>query len=775
MNYFEQVNQTEAAIQAAELEARRGYANVSRRSLLKQLGIGMGGLVIGIQMPAAAALPMKWADEAAPAGDFVPNVYLKIHKDNRVTVIVHRSEMGQGIRTSIPMLIAEELEVDWQNIEIEQALADAKYGSQNTDGSRSIRRFYSRLREAAASARTMLEQAAAAEWKVPLDQCRAENSFIVHASGKRLSFGELVDRASQLPVPAVEALKLKSSKNFRYVNQKQNVPLIDGKDIATGKTTFGFDVQRPGMKYVVIARPPVLASGVKSFDATAAKKVKGVVDVIAMDDMTEPAAYKPLGGVAVIADSTWAAIKARKELSIDWQWSEHRSHNTEAHIKDLQQSCDTPEKIFRKRGDAQQMVKQAKRTHSAEYYVPALIHAPMEPPAATAEFKEGKFKIWACTQAPQAAQNTVSQLTGVKPENIQVYVTLLGGGFGRKSKADFVAEAAVLAKKVGYPVKVVWTREDEIQQGYYHAESYQKLTAALDESKRSVEAWQQVVAEPPIGSTFQKGANLIGSESNLGLTDLPYDIPNIFCAAGKAEAHHRIGWLRSVTNINHAFASCSFADELAHELKQDPKDFLLKLIGDDRKIDFTNENAEYGNYGEELSKFPVDTGRLKAVIRRVAELSEWDKPRKNNRFLGIAAHRSFVSYVATVVEVSLTKNNKIKLENIWMVSDSGTVVNLDRVKSQMEGAAIFGISIARYGEITSKQGEIQQSNFHDYPVARFSDVPPIHVDVMINDAPPGGVGEPGVPPVAPAICNAIFAATGKRIRKLPLKTHGIMA
>ncbi len=773
MNYFEQVNQTEQQIEQSNLAEARLIANVSRRSFLKSLGIGTGALVIGAQIPTASAIPMKWADKPVADGVFSPSVYLKISRENTVTVVCHRSEMGQGIRTSIPMIIADELGVNWNDITVEQALADKKYGSQNTDGSRSIRRFYTPLKEAAASARMMLAQAAANRWKVDAKQCEVKETYVwLKNSDKKFMFGELVEDAAKLDIPEKSALVFNDAKP-KYINQNTNVALIDGQEIVTGKTVFGIDVVRDGMKIAVIARPPVLASRVKSFDATEAKKMKGVVDVIKLDDLTEPPAFKPLGGVAVIANNTWAAIEGRKKLSIEWEWSSHRDTSSEKQKQALKQSVQQASKVLRNKGDVKKALSAANKMIEAEYYVPALVHAPMEPPMATAEFKDGVMNIWACTQAPQGAQSTVAGLTGVKPENINLYVTLLGGGFGRKSKADFVAEAAILAKRQGYPVKVVWTREDDIQQGFYHAESYQKISAGIAGNK--VTAWQHKVAEPPIGSTFQDGVKVIGSEANLGLLDMPYEIDNVQCVAGEASPNHRIGWLRSVTNINHAFAVCSFADEIAHQLKRDPKDHLLSLIGSDRTIDLASQNAEYGNYGEEITRYPIDTARLKSVVQRAATMSNWDKAVKQGRFMGIAVHRSFVSYVATVVEVSKNKSGKIKLENIWMACDCGTIVNLDRVKSQMEGAAIFGISIAFYGKVTWDKGEIEQSNYHNYQVARMSDTPPIHIDVIINDAPPGGVGEPGVPPVAPAICNAIFAATGKRYRELPLMDQDILA
>ena len=746
--------------------------NVSRRGFLKKLGISSTALVLGVQLPSMLTIPKALAGSIA-TDKFAPNVYVQIGTDNIVSIVVHRSEMGQGIRTSIPMIVADELGADWEKIDIIQGLGDKKYGSQNTDGSRSVRRFYQPLREAGASARMMLQQAAAKQWQVDVSETKADNNFIIHEkSGRQLSFGSLVPAASKMALPETSTLILKAKQDFKFIG-KSDVALVDGEKIATGTTTFGFDVELDNMQYAVITRPPVLAAKVKSFNADAAKAINGVVDVVQLADLEEPAVFKPLGGVAVIATNTWAAIKGREALNIQWHESEHQVYNSDTYKEALAKSCDNPAKVLRSKGDVVKALSDAKQVLKASYYVPELIHVPMEPPAATAHYHDGIFDIWACTQTPQSAQGTVAQITGVAAENININVTLLGGGFGRKSKPDFVVEAAILSKQLNVPIKLVWTREDEIQNGYYHAVSYQKLAAGIDENGQ-VSAWQHHAAEPPIGATFSKGADLISSEADLGLIDMPYDIANVSCAIGKAPAHTRIGWMRSVTNINHAFAVCSFADELANARKQDSKAHLLALIGGDRKIDFSTENAKYGNYGETLEKFPVETARMKAVIEKASDMAKWGRKLPKGHGLGIAMHRSFVSYVACVVEVSENSDGKIKVHDVWMAVDCGLAVNPERIRSQMEGAAIFGLSLTFFSELTAKNGVIQQSNFDGYEIARYSDAPITHVEIIASDAAPGGVGEPGVPPIAPAICNAIFNATGKRYRELPLKQYGIV-
>ncbi|SEK51540.1 isoquinoline 1-oxidoreductase, beta subunit [Colwellia chukchiensis] len=746
--------------------------NVSRRGFLKKLGISSSALVLGVQLPSMLTIPKALA-AVTNTGQFAPNVYVQIGSDNIVSIVVHRSEMGQGIRTSIPMIVADELGADWQQIKVVQGLGDKKYGSQNTDGSRSVRRFYQPLREAGAAARMMLQQAAAQQWQVDVSETYAKNNTIVHKNtGQTIAFSALVARASQLAVPETASLVLKAKKDFNFIG-KSNVALVDGKNIATGATTYGFDVELDNMQYAVIARPPVLGATVKSYNAQAAKAITGVIDVVQMPDLVEPAVFKPLGGVAVIAKNTWAAMQGRAALAIEWTDSVHSGYNSASYKIALAESCDKPAKIIRRKGDVGKALAEAKQVITSAYYVPELIHVPMEPPAAAAHFHDGVFDIWACTQTPQSAQATVAQITGVAPEQVNINVTLLGGGFGRKSKPDFIVEAALLSKQLQVPIRVMWSREDEIQNGYYHAVSYQKLVAGIDENNQ-VSAWQHHAAEPPIASTFSQGADLIGSEADLGLIDMPYDIANVSCGIGKAPAHTRIGWMRSVTNINHAFALCSFVDELANARGMDSKDNLIAMLGADRKIDLSQQQAQYGNYGESLAQFPIDTARMKAVIEKVATMANWQRKRAKGHGLGIAMHRSFVSYVACVVEVVEDSAGKIKVTDVWIAVDCGLAVNPERIRSQMEGAAIFGLSLAFYSELSAKDGAIEQSNFDNYQIARYADTPTTHVEIIDSDAPPGGVGEPGVPPIAPAITNAIFNATGKRYRELPLKQYGIV-
>lgn len=748
--------------------------NLSRRRFMFGLGAVSTGLLIGVQLEAAekAAFPEKALLTALPEGHFQPDVFISVAPTGQVSIICHRSEMGQGVRSSLPLLIADEMEADWDRVTVEQAIADEVYGSQNTDGSRSVRRHYRRLRQAGATARTMFQQAAAKYWQVKPEECEVYNHQVTHLpSGQQVDFAKLVPIAIDLEIPKPNTLKFKDDNQLRYVG-RDDIALVDGLDIVTGKSIFGFDVQRDGLLVAVIARPPVLFGKPKKWDVTAAKKVKGVVDVIEMPALTPPALFKPLGGIAVLATNTYAAIKGRDALNIEWEDGENASHSTEAHEKVFAKSLDKPAHIIRHRGDYWQAEKSAAQTLNAEYWVPGLIHAPMEPPAATALYTpKGELHAWACTQTPQSCQNNIAEFLQIDKSKIMVNVTMLGGGFGRKSKPDFVVEAAWLAKQTNKPVKVLWTREDEIKNGYYHSPSLQRLSASIDKSG-SVTGLRHSMVNHPIGWTFNTAEKKAGGDS-LGQADAPFAIPNILINNGETDTFYRIGWVRSVTNINNAFAAGSFVDELAHELKKDPLDMWLQLIGPDRNESFDKDSYQYWNYGDKLEDFPVDTKRLKSVLKKAAELAGWGKKLPQNKGMGISVHRSFCSYVANVVEVT-EQNGRISMDKVISVVDCGKVINPERVRSQMEGAAIFGASLALYGEITAKDGRIEQGNFDDYAMLRMNDCPDIEVHIVESNERPAGVGEPGVPPFAAALCNAIFAATGKRYRRLPLAAHGIV-
>jgi isoquinoline 1-oxidoreductase beta subunit len=520
----------------------------------------------------------------------------------------------------------------------------------------------------------------------------------------------------------------------------------------------------------------VVGGKIKSVDDTDALKIAGVEKVIRMPDGTSPPSYNPLGGVAVLASNTWAAQQGQAALRIEWDDGANAAYDSEEYRRQLVATSHTDGNLVLNRGDVKAAFDSAETVLEADYYVPHLSHAPMEPPSAAARMtEEGGIEIWAATQDPQSVQNTVSTLLGIEKAQVKVHVTLLGGGFGRKSKADFSAEAAWLARESGKPVKVTWSREDDIRHGYYHAVSAQYLKASQDKDGNTT-AWLHRSVFPTIFSTWdaelRRPALL---ELGLGFIDNPFAIPNMRLESGDAEAHVRIGWLRSVCNIYHAFAICGFADELAHLAGADPRDHLLQLAGPPRKLNPSVDGAEYGNYDQSLEKHPIDTARYAAVVNQVAEMAGWGRDMPKGEGLGMAVHRSFLSTVGVVAHVKVDAAGKLQVKELWFAVDAGQVVNPDRVIAQMEGAGIFGMSLALFGEITAKEGAIVQDNYHNYPVARLIDAPKaIHVQIMEVDAPPGGVGEPGVPPVAPAIVNAYFAATGKRIRELPLRKAGVV-
>jgi isoquinoline 1-oxidoreductase beta subunit len=531
---------------------------------------------------------------------------------------------------------------------------------------------------------------------------------------------------------------------------------------------FGIDVVRPGMKHAVIARPPVYGGRVKSVDDSGALKVTGVERVVTLEAAPPSSGFRPLGGVAVIARNTWAALQGRERLVIAWDDGANASYDSAAYEKTLVRSAQQPGTVARKEGDVAAALGSAARVIKADYYVPHLAHAPMEPPAATAEVTPEGCQVWACTQNPQGAREEVAKALGIPLEKVAVHVTLLGGGFGRKSKPDYCVEAALLAKQVGAPVKVTWSREDEIRHAFYHTVTAQHLEAGLDANAR-VTAWLHRTAFPPIGSTFapnQKRGD--AGELGMGVVDMPFAIPNVQCEACDAEAHVRIGWFRAVSNIPHAFAVCSFADELAVAAGRDPRDFLLELLGPARHVVPTT-TEKYDNYGESMEAYPIDTARYRAVIEAAASRIGWGRTLPKGHGLGIAAHRSFATYVCTAVEVAVGSDGAITIPKVATAVDCGLAIHPDRIRSQMEGAAIMGISTALHGQVTFKSGRAEQGNFDTYEVARMPDAPGV-IDVVIidSDAPPGGVGEPGLPPFAPALCNAVYAATGRRIRRLPI-------
>jgi isoquinoline 1-oxidoreductase subunit beta len=735
---------------------------VSRRGFLGGV-FSAGALILG-----SSVLPESTtASETQAGAQWIPNVFVGINPDGSVILIAHRSEMGTGIRTSLPMVLADELEADWQRVRVEQALGnEAKYGSQDTDGSASIREFYTSMREMGASARLMLERSAAAKWNVAPEQCKAQIHEVVHTpSGRKAGYGELVALAAKQALPKKDEIKLKSPAEFRYIGK--GVAIVDLDDMVTGKAAYGMDATRPGMVYASIYRSPVIGGRLKSYDDKEAKSVAGVQQTLVIDACKPPFGFQALGGVAVIANNSWAAMQGRKKLKAEWEFGQNAIFQSEGYKRELIAASQKPQKVVRNVGDVDAAFAKAAKILEAQYYTPLLAHASMEPPVAVAEYKEGKVETWSPTQNPDGVQKTVAAALGIDPKNVTAHVTLLGGAFGRKSKPDYVAEAAILSKKVGKPVKVVWSREEDIGFDYYHSTAAMYMKAALDGEGKLV-AWLQRSVFPPIGSTFDsKERYASDGEMSMGWSNVPFNLLNHRAENGPAEPHVRIGWLRSVANIYHAYAVQSFIDELAHEAGRDPVEYWLESLGPARKLEGFKDSA----------KIPTDLNRLRRVAEVAAEKSGWaNKKAGNRRALGFAAHNSFYSYVAAVVEVDVDASGKVRIPRVDLAVDAGRIINPDRVLAQFEGAAVFGASLAMMGEITAADGRIQQTNFHNYPVARINEAPlETHVHLIgMDENPPTGVGEPGVPPMAPAICNAIFAATGKRIRELPIRKQKLV-
>jgi len=698
---------------------------IKRREFIKVVGLSGGGLFLASYVP----LQNVFAHSGDDPKIFAPSVYLKIDSNGIVTIIVHRSEMGQGIKTALPMLIAEELEVNWDKIVIEQADADRKYGSQTTGGSTSIRRNWEPLRVAGATARVMLITAAANRWNVSMENCFVEESFVINKlNNEKLSYGDLVEEASKLPVP--QDVKLKDPKDYKLIGKR--VHRVDTPDKIYGKAKFGIDIVIPGIYYAAVSRCPSFGGSVKSFDATKAKSLPGVIDVVQISS-----------GIAVVADSTWRAFKGRDALKIDWDLGPNAKINSEDIHNELVKKSKTEGYEFESRGDVNKNVE-GEKLLEAIYEVPFITHAPMEPMNCVAKIENEKAELWAPSQNPQNARSEVAKALRISEDDVTVHVTLMGGAFGRRLVSDFAVEAAEISKASGKPVKLTWTRKEDMKFGWYRPPSMHVLKGSVDSEGKPNKFSHHVIAPSIIQMRF--APNLPPEEYDIkeGTVGLEYQIPNLKIAGTTIPTHVPISWLRSVYNTQNPFAIESFIDEMAYVSNKDPYEFRKEMLPkDSRLIDVLNVAAEKSGWGVGKN-LPKGKGK------------------------GIAIFSGYESFCAQVAEVTV-EGNKLKIDRIVAVIDCGIVVNPDLVESQMEGSIAFALSAALKGEITIKNGGVEQSNFDDYEILTYNEMPQVEIHYIKNTYSVGGVGEVGVGACAPALCNAIFAATGKRIRKLPVR------
>lgn len=714
---------------------------LSRREALKLFGLSAGALVIG------------GASRVFDARSHALNLYVSINADETVSILCQRSEMGQNVRAGIPLVIAEELEVEWRNVRVVQADGDVKFGDQNTDGSVSIQNNWMTAREMGAAAKAMLISAGATQMKCSDRDCKAESGFVINTkTGQKKSYGSLAAQASLETVP--KTIKLKPENEFKLIGKP--LPSPDLRDFTQGKAIYGIDVVLPNMLVASIERSPALGGTVKSVDATKALKIPGVKQVVKL--AAQPQSVNTKASIAVLATNTYAALKGREALIIEWDLSKANKTSQSDRLADLKAAIEADGKIGRNDGDVKSVTPVSK--HVADYYCPFLAHASMETPCATAQVTSNRCEIWAPSQDPQRLRTAAAKFLGIDESHVTVHVTFLGGGFGRKSQPDFAIEAVALAREVGKPVKVVFSREDDIKHDFYHADSLQRLTAGLDANGYPI-SWELKTAFPTCGSVFDVGAKDAADwELNFGATNMPYDIPHVRVEHCGVDAPVKVGWLRSVNNLFHAFAANVFIDELADKANVDPIEYRLALLKRPRILE--------NDIIEKSASLKQDTTRLAAIIRRVADAAEWQKPAPANVFKGFASHYSFYSYVAAVAWVSVSDDGEIQVKRVDIGIDCGRMINPGTVTAQMEGAVVFGVSAALMGNITLEEGRVQQSNFHDYRVLRMPECPEIHVHLTQSTAAPSGVGEPGVPPIAPAIANAVFKATKKRLRNLPL-------
>jgi isoquinoline 1-oxidoreductase subunit beta len=701
---------------------------LSRREFVAA-GVAAGaGLVVGFYLP--------HGESNRSNGSFSPNAYLRITADNKITIVVARSEMGQGVRTALPMILAEELEADWKQVEIEQAGASTLYGDQTTGGSASVRTTWDPMRKAGAAAREMLISAAALTWGVPRSSCSAQSGSVVHtASNRKLSYGELAGKAATFPAPT--DVTLKQAKDYKIVGQR--LPRVDTPSKVKGEAGFGLDFRMPGMKYALLSRCPTIGGKVVSFDDKESKKNSGVSYVGKISD----------AAVAVVADSVWGAMEGRRLLTVNWDEGPNKDLNTAAVMESLKQTASKKGATLYSAGD---VTKAKGRRITAEYQLPFMAHAPMEPGNCTASYSATGCELWAPTQVPQDCRDSVAQAVGLDPDQVKVNVTLMGGGFGRRLEHDYAVEAALVSKAINGPVKVIWTREDDMRFSTYRPASLHQLSAVLDGADWPAAFTHRIIA-PSISG--QKGQPVPGGVD----PDLPdeaafvYGLENVSIESVIAETPVPLGWMRSVYALQVGFASESFIDELAAAAGKDPLEYRLHMLAKDQDILYFTTTWH--------------TARMRGVLQLAADKAGWKNPLPAGRYRGIACFACFSSYMAEVVEISM-ENGTPRVHRVVAAVDCGQVVNPSILEQQIPGGIVYALSNALRAKITIEKGRVVQGNFDDYAPLRMEEVPVVEVYAVPSTEVPTGIGEPSVPPLAPALCNAIYAATKKRIRALPI-------
>jgi isoquinoline 1-oxidoreductase subunit beta len=736
---------------------------VNRREFIRAGVAGASAFVLGFYLPPRLKTQ---AAGAAPPRIFKPNAWVRITTDDQITIRVEKPEIGTGLRTSLPMLVAEELEADWSKIRVEEAPAIPDlYHHLGTGGSDGVESSWMYLRKVGAQAREMLLTAAALQWKVEKKDCRAENGTIVHApTGRRLTYGQLVETARALPEFNRETVPLKDRKDFRFIGKP--LPRTDIPAKVDGSAGFGIDVRRPGMLYAAIARCPHFGGKLASLDDSAARSVAGVRQVFPIDPL--PRLMNTAGGVAVVADNTWAALQGRAALKITWDKGPFADETTES-LRKAAYAQTTARATFvaREEGDPDAALASAVKKVEATYELGFQPHATMETMNATIQVREREIEMWVPTQMPQWMVEELASLAALPPEAVTVHNTFSGGSFGRRGQWDYTAEAYQIGKVVKQPVMVVWSREDDIQHDFYRQFAVQHLEGGLDAQGRVI-CWKHRVVSTPIRATYDSAASNrdprhLASQELGGADVVPYAGSNYRVDFAPATSRVPRAWWRSVENSFTGLGVECFIDELAHAAGRDPLDYRLQLLAEDRKIP-----AVMWTGGP-----PLETRKLRAVLQLAAEKSGWGRPLPAGHGRGIAGFYSFSSYIAHVVEVSVAADGTVKVQRVVSAVNCGTAVNPDGVKAQIEGAVNFALTPCLSGEITIKECAVEQSNFHDFQVLRLGDSPQIEVHLVPSTEPPTGMGEPGVPPLASAFANAVFAATGKRLRRLPVRAEDL--